>query len=127
MQELAPRAVAAMVGPDADPRGVALAESCLAATAAETYRAMVHCLVTFDERANLAHIRVPVLVLAAEADPNAPASMMRKMAGYIPGARFVMLPGVGHLANVEKPDLFNEAVEDFLQSALQRDRAGVGR
>ena len=126
MRELAPQLVAGMIGPEADPAGIALAQSCMEATPPETYRAMVNCLVTFDERANLAQIRLPVLVLAAELDGNAPAPMMRKMAGYIPGAHYVELPRAGHLANVEKPDAFNAAIETFLATALRQDQARTG-
>ena len=97
MPELAAAIVDGIVGPSADPAGRALAIAVMAATPARTYRAAVHCLVTFDERANLAHIRVPVLCLAGEHDRNAPAAMMERMAAKIPGARYVCLPGVGHL------------------------------
>lgn len=124
MRDLAPRIVATLVGPSPDPAGLALAESCMAATPSETYRAMMNCLVTFDERGSLGRIRVPVLALAAEADASAPARMMRKMAGYIPGARYAEVRGAGHLPNVEAPQAFNEAVADFLQSVVERERAG---
>ena len=69
---------------------------------------------TFDERANLPNIRVPVLCLAGERDPNAPAAMMERMAAKIPGARYVCLAGVGHLPNLEAPQAFDAAVLDFL-------------
>ena len=42
----------------------------------QTYRAAVRCLVDFDERANLGGIVVPVLCLAGEKDPNAPAAVL---------------------------------------------------
>lgn len=126
MGELAPQLVAGMIGPEADAAGTALAQSCMAATPTETYRAMVRCLVTFDERANLAQISVPVLVLAAELDGNAPPAMMRKMAGYIPGARYVELERAGHLANVEKPDEFNAALGAFLDAAFNPDEVRTG-
>src|SRR5919204_89739 len=48
-------------------------------------------------------IEGPVLVLAGEHDPNAPPAMMERMAGKIPGARYVCLKGVGHLPNLEAP------------------------
>ena len=56
-----------------------------------TYRAAVKCLVTFDERANLPNIKVPVLCLAAEHDRNAPPPVLEKMAAKIPGA-LLLLP-----------------------------------
>jgi 3-oxoadipate enol-lactonase len=118
MADLAPGIIDAMVGPTPDPAGRALALECMAATPDQTFRAAVHCLVRFDERGNLGHIRVPVLCLAGEHDRNAPAPMMERMAGKIPGARCVCLPGVGHLSNLEAPTRFDAAVLDFLHRVL---------
>jgi 3-oxoadipate enol-lactonase len=123
MPDIASEIVAGLVGPSPDPRGRALAERCMAAVPAPTYRACVHCLIAFDERANLGRIQVPVLCLAGEHDRNAPARMMERMAARIPGARYVCLPGVGHLANVEAPQAFDRAVLDFLREALPQDAA----
>lgn len=107
------------MGPGADPAGRALAIEAVAATPVETYRAAVHCLVDFDERANLPAIRIPVLCLAGERDPLAPPSVMERMAAKIPGARHVVLPGLGHFANLEAPAAFDAAVLGFLHHALE--------
>ncbi len=117
MAVLAASIVDAMMGPRPEPAGRALAIETMVATPESTYRAAVHCLVTFDERANLPNIRVPVLCLAGEHDRNAPAATMERMAGKIPGARYVRLAGVGHLPNLEAPQLFDMAVLDFLTHA----------
>ena len=114
MPEIASDLVAMMVGEAPDPEGLALATECLAATPPETYRAMMHCLVSFDERENLAEIAIPVLCLAGEHDHNAPALMMQRMAERIPGARYHLLAGAGHLANVEQPEASNAAIDAFL-------------
>jgi pimeloyl-ACP methyl ester carboxylesterase len=74
--------------------------------------------VSFDERANLPNIRVPVLCLAGEADQTAPAKVMERMAARIPGAKFVSLPGAGHLPNLETPAAFDAAILVFLRQAL---------
>ena len=37
----------------------------------------------------------------------------------IPGARLEIIPDAGHMTNIEKPELFNRIVLDFL-----RDQAG---
>jgi 3-oxoadipate enol-lactonase len=42
--------------------------------------------------------------------------MMAKMATYIPSASYVELEGVGHLANLERPDTFNAALDQFLKT-----------
>jgi 3-oxoadipate enol-lactonase len=118
MPELAASIIDGIVGPSPDPASRALAIETMAATPASTYRAVVRCLVTFDERANLPNIRIPVLCLAGEHDRNAPAAMMERMAAKIPGARYVCLAGSGHLPNLETPSVFDAAVLGFLQHAL---------
>lgn len=125
MAELAAGIIDEIAGPAPDPAGRALAVQCMAAVPAETYRAAVHCLVSFDERGNLPQIRVPVLCLAGEHDRNAPAPMMERMAGKIPDARYVCLAGVGHLPNLEAPATFDAAVLGFLHDVAAS--AGAAR
>ncbi len=118
MADLAPAMVAAVSGPAPDPAGRRLAIETIATTSERSYRAAVHCLVKFDERANLARIGIPVLCLAGEHDRLAPPAMMERMAARIPRARYVCLKGVGHLPNVEAPQAFDAAVLDFLRAAV---------
>src|SRR5215471_1317822 len=118
MAELAPAMVAAVSGPAPDPAGRKLAIETIGTTSERSYRAAVHCLVAFDERANLAQIGVPVLCLAGEHDRLAPPAMMERMAARIPGARYACLKHVGHLPNVEAAPAFDAAVLDFLRTAL---------
>ncbi len=42
------------------------------------------------------------------------------MSCAIPGAQFVVLPETGHLLNLEQPDLFNQAVRQFLLTTFHR-------
>lgn len=116
MADLARELVETMMSAEADPNGRQLAYDCMANVPANTYRAAVECIVSFEQRANLPNIQVPTLVLAGEADTNAPAPMMEKMAAKIPGARFVCLPELGHLANLEDPLAFDAALSEFLES-----------
>ena len=116
MAELAQGMVAQMVGDDPDPKGVALAQDCIAHTPESTYRDMVLAMPGFDLRDGLGRIAVPTLVLAGGRDPSAPAPAMERMAGRIPGVRYTLLDGVGHLANLEQPARFNAAVEEFLRT-----------
>jgi 3-oxoadipate enol-lactonase len=118
MADLAPKMVDRMIGPSADPAGRAHAVEVMSAVPADTYRAAVRCLVGFDERANLGRIALPVLCLAGEKDPNAPATVMERMAGRIPGARYVCLAGVGHLPNLEAAQAFDAAILSFLSHVL---------
>jgi pimeloyl-ACP methyl ester carboxylesterase len=118
MATLAPEAADDIMGPNADPAGRALFIENFAAVPEVTYRAAVKCLVTFDERANLPRIKIPILCLAAEQDRNAPAAMVEKMATRIPGASYVCLSGLGHMPNLEAPAAFDAAILQFLNAVL---------
>lgn len=116
MVSLAPTLVRELVGDDPDPGGMTLARDCMACVPEATYRATMLALLGFDQRNALKNIAVPTLVLSGSKDNNAPAPMMAKMASYIPQAEYVELEGVGHLANLERPDAFNAALDRFLKA-----------
>ena len=116
MKSLAPSLVQELVGDDPDPKGMEVARECMGSVPEASYRAMMLALIGFDQRSTLGGISVPTLLLSGSKDNNAPAPMMAKTATYIPGAEYVELPGVGHLANLERPDTFDEALGRFLNS-----------
>jgi 3-oxoadipate enol-lactonase len=115
---LAPSLVQELVGDDPDIRGLDLARDCMASVPLATYRATMLALMGFDLRAALKNIFVPTLVLSGSKDNNAPAPMMAKMASYIPSATYVEIEGVGHLLNLERPDAFNAALDQFLKANI---------
>ena len=116
MRDVANVVVPELVGPKAGQAGQAQAIDCMSAVPPETYAAMMRCLVTFDRRDALGRLSMPVLVLSGEHDTNAPPPMMEKMASKIPGARYRCLPGLGHLANLEQPAAFNDALTAFIDN-----------
>ncbi|MBL8985667.1 MAG: alpha/beta fold hydrolase [Gemmatimonadales bacterium] len=61
-------------------------------------------------------VGVPTLVVVGEEDVITPPSISRSMATTIPEARFVEIPGAGHLPIVEQPVPTTRAVLKFLQS-----------
>ena len=69
----------------------------------------------FDVRAGLERLSMPVLVLVG-ADDWANHRLSRKLADQIPGARLELIPGAGHVANLDAPDAFSEALRSFLDS-----------
>jgi len=119
MATLAPEAADDIMGPNSDPAGRALFIENFAAVPEKTYRTAMRCLVTFDERANLPNIRIPILCLAAELDRNAPPPVLEKMAGKIPGAYYLCLSGLGHMPNLEAPAAFDGAIFNFLGHVLE--------
>ncbi|MFJ1797118.1 3-oxoadipate enol-lactonase [Kitasatospora griseola] len=67
-----------------------------------------------DLRRTAALIASPTLVIAGEHDTVTSAAHGEEVAAAIPGARFTVLPAV-HLANVERPAEFLDAVLTFLR------------
>ena len=122
MSDLAQELVTTMMAAEADPKGRQLAYDCMVQVPEKTYMAAVKCIVHFDQRANLANIRVPTLVLSGEHDRNASASMMQKMATKIPDSKYLCLKGLGHLANLENPLMFDSAVGRFIEETNSSHR-----
>jgi pimeloyl-ACP methyl ester carboxylesterase len=60
-------------------------------------------------------IKCPTLVLVGEEDGTTPPSEARLMAQEIPGARLSVIPGAGHISNLEQPDLFNQEIAKFAE------------
>lgn len=78
------------------------------------YRAMALAFAALDLRPILSTIDVPTLLLYGEYDQRSPLSVARAMQAMIPASELVVIPGVGHLTNLEAPDAFNAAVRAFL-------------
>ena len=115
MAEVAAALMPTMRGTKSDPQGVELAQRVMAAVPPETYRKAVQLLTTFDRRENLSKIGVPTLLLAGSDDRVAPPAVHEKMSKRIPGAKYVVLEGCGHLGPMDQPEAFNEAVHSFLK------------
>ncbi len=81
------------------------------------YRTMACAMAEADLRDGLAQIEVPVLLLYGELDKRAPLHIAADLHARIPGSTLVVLPGVGHLSNVEATARFNGEVRDFLRKS----------
>jgi pimeloyl-ACP methyl ester carboxylesterase len=62
----------------------------------------------------LAGIAVPTLVVTGEEDTVTGPEVGRELAAAIPDARFLLVEGAGHLSSLERPEVVNEALLDFL-------------
>jgi pimeloyl-ACP methyl ester carboxylesterase len=67
-----------------------------------------------DSTGILGTLRIPVLVLVGEHDRLTPPEVAEHLQKRIPGALRAVVPGAGHLSNLEQPTHFNSAVADFL-------------
>lgn len=62
----------------------------------------------------LAQLKVPVLLIAGAADMTAPPSILRVLQTKIPNSELVVANESGHSVYWERPDVFNQAVLDFI-------------
>lgn len=81
------------------------------------YRATLRALGRFDVTRRLGEIDCPTLVITGAADTTVPVSNQTWLAQNIAGARQVLIPGAGHAISVEKPDLFNSTLLEFINYA----------
>jgi len=70
-----------------------------------------------DVTSRLAEIDVPALVICGQHDGISPSSEMRQIASQLPIARFVEITGAGHMAPLERPEVVNAAIREFLTAA----------
>jgi pimeloyl-ACP methyl ester carboxylesterase len=62
-----------------------------------------------------AAVRCPTVVAIGEHDVSDMQAIAVRLAGEIPGARLVTIPGAGHLPNLETPDAFDRLLLEFLE------------
>lgn len=70
-------------------------------------------LVSVEYAEKLPNLRVPTLITAGDHDQVDP-SMSRDMQSLIPGSKLVVLPDSGHMTFVDHPELFRQAVDNFV-------------
>src|SRR5690606_22058147 len=67
-----------------------------------------------DTSDTLKEIKVPALLARSSEDRITSAEDMQELNTTIPDAKFIELYGCGHLPNLEAPDTFNRAINEFL-------------
>lgn len=77
-------------------------------------QARVELFTGMDLRPRLSSIRAPTLVVKGPRDAYCPPAWSREIAGRIPGARYVEIPGTGHCSHVSMPGRFNDVVMDWM-------------
>lgn len=68
-------------------------------------------------------LRVPALVVVGCEDVATPPAKARALAGLIPGARLVEIPGAGHTCTLEAPREVNAAIIEFIAGVDSRKPA----
>ncbi len=68
-----------------------------------------------DSTVLLGSIACPALIVAGEEDAITPPDVHREMHRALRRSELVIVPAAGHLASLEQPDVFNDALARFLE------------
>lgn len=82
----------------------------------------------FDLQPEIAHIRVPILVVQGEADPYGTVEQVRMLEreSYCP-VEALLLPGIGHAPHLEAPGPLLDAIREFAGRLFAPLQAGGAR
>jgi 3-oxoadipate enol-lactonase len=83
-------------------------------TDADVFRAACDALAGLDLRAELAGVKVPVLVLVGEHDEATPPPMSHELAAGLPRVELKIIEGCAHVPQLQSPRQFLDAVRGFL-------------
>ena len=69
-----------------------------------------------DTTEDLSKINIPTLVICGNQDKLSPPNVMKSMSEKIHNSKFVLIEEAGHMTPIEKSDVVNSAINDFLSS-----------
>jgi pimeloyl-ACP methyl ester carboxylesterase len=82
----------------------------------ESVRTAMLVMSETDQREVLPTIAVPTLLVWGELDVRSPLSVARQFEQAIPDTELVVIPGAGHVSNLERPEQFNRALREFCRA-----------
>ncbi|HEY1862273.1 MAG TPA: 3-oxoadipate enol-lactonase [Roseiarcus sp.] len=89
----------------------------LTRTSRQSYLAACGALKRADLRPYAGRIQAPTLCVVGDEDGSTPPTLVKETAALIPGSRFEIIEGAGHLPNVEKPKIVAELVAEHARRA----------
>ena len=116
-ESMAEPVLRSIMAPGAEAGAVAAAVASMSRIPADGLRAAVEFLPTHDVRERLGEIAVPTLVLVGEHDEETPLAYAEALAAGISRARLQIIPGAGHISNLENPEAVSTALREHLDTA----------
>ena len=95
---------------------VPLLEEIAADVRPASLRTQLFVMAKADQRDLLPRIAVPTLLIWGELDSRSPLTIARQFEQAVPDTELVVIPGAGHVSNLEQPEQFNEAVRGFCRA-----------
>ena len=108
-----------LLSPAAGSKTIALVREMIESASAGGIDAAIGALMSRpDSTPQLERIACATLVVVGDADALTPPADSEAMHQAIPRSTLTVIPGAGHLSNLEQPAAFSRALQDFLLSAL---------
>lgn len=82
----------------------------------ESLRTQVYVMAEADQRDLLPRITVPTLLIWGELDARSSLNVANQFQRTIPDTTLVVIPGAGHVCQLERPEHFNRAVREFCRA-----------
>lgn len=89
----------------------------IARTGGDRAAALVESFYPVNVRHRLGDITMPTVVMHGELDilPMSPLAAAEEMAGLIPGAHLIVIPGAGHVPTLTRPDAVVKGINQLLE------------
>lgn len=94
---------------------LALWRNMLTQTPPQGYIGCCHAIAGSDFYSTTAALRLPTLGIAGSEDGATPPDLVRETTDLVPGSRFELLRGAGHIPCVEDPDSYTAVLVSFLK------------
>ncbi|HKE79426.1 MAG TPA: alpha/beta fold hydrolase [Solirubrobacteraceae bacterium] len=94
----------------------ALLDAMAADVRPESLRTAMLVMAEADQRDVLGTIAAPTLLVWGELDARSSLTIARQFERAVPNSELVVIPGAGHVSNLERPHEFNDAVRRFCRT-----------
>ena len=120
MRAMAEARVDALLAQPADPAVRGEVVETMARIDPAAFRIGAEAVWLADQADRAAAIAVPALIVCGAQDRITPPALSDELSELIPGARYELIDGAGHLTNLERKHAFNALVEDFIAGVESR-------
>ncbi|MEM7188292.1 MAG: alpha/beta hydrolase [Pseudomonadota bacterium] len=114
LSDLAPAVVNSLLAPNASEDVRRRLIESIEALHVESYLKTLEATTRYNRGANLAALTMPVQMIYGAEDRLTPPSIGQDALKILASGNLNMIPGAGHLSNIEAPDEFNEILCAFL-------------
>jgi len=112
--DIAPMVARSLAAPGAPESSFLRLQASIAALHKESYLKALDTVATYTRRLDHASVQVPVHVMVGEHDQLTPLERAQDLAGRFRSCQVDIVPGAGHLANMDNAPAFNNLLQRFL-------------